>query len=311
MSRSFLFSLFVVFVPMNVLNSSHPAVALAYFLSVLGIGMFSSHPLVALTAALGGAAFLLHLRRFGRAGQGIKTCAGLLAVVLVFGLTNPIFSHHGETALFFLNGNPVTLEAVYYGLCLGCTAAAALAWFGCVNEVLTEEKTLFLFGRAAPKLALLISCALRYIPRLRAQAQKIRRAQTATGVLASESWPDRIRGTLRVWSALVSWSLESAMETGNSMRARGYGLPGRTYYSTYRFTARDGCVLALILALDACTVVPLAMGALRFAFYPTPQGLLLSPGGVLAVVAFALLCLLPTASGITKELQWNYYRSRT
>ena len=45
---------------------------------------------------------------------------------------------------------------------------------------------------------------------------------------------------------MVTWSLESAIDTADSMRSRGYGEPGRTAFSIYRFDDRDrGLLLCL------------------------------------------------------------------
>ncbi len=40
-------------------------------------------------------------------------------------------------------------------------------------------------------------------------------------------------------SILVTWALENAIDTADSMKDRGYVLPGRTAFSIYRFDRRD------------------------------------------------------------------------
>ena len=47
---------------------------------------------------------------------------------------------------------------------------------------------------------------------------------------------DSVRSALRVFSIVVTWSLESGLITADSMRCRGYGLPGRTSFSLYRLS---------------------------------------------------------------------------
>ena len=52
----------------------------------------------------------------------------VIAFVMMFfmlAVMNPIFIHSGETILFFMNDNPVTLEALIYGTCLLYTSDAA------------------------------------------------------------------------------------------------------------------------------------------------------------------------------------------
>lgn len=50
-------------------------------------------------------------------------------------------------------------------------------------------------------------------------------------------------------SILVTWALENAIETSDSMRSRGYGLKGRTAFSIYKFTKKDKGLLAVMAAL--------------------------------------------------------------
>ena len=49
----------------------------------------------------------------------------------------------------------------------------------------------------------------------------------------------RVGNAIKIFSIMVTWSLENAIETADSMRSRGYGLPGRTAFSIYRFDDRD------------------------------------------------------------------------
>ena len=46
---------------------------------------------------------------------------------------------------------------------------------------------------------------------------------------------------------MSTWSLENAIETADSMKSRGYGLPGRTAFSIFRFDRRDKLALPVLL----------------------------------------------------------------
>jgi len=87
----------------------HPITAFAYFLSVLLITMFSVNPVMVAISLAGGILFSASLsapRAF------FRDLLFSLPLYLLLSLTNPLFSHNGVTPLFFLNGNPVTLEAM-------------------------------------------------------------------------------------------------------------------------------------------------------------------------------------------------------
>ena len=149
---------------------------------------------------------------------------------------------------------------------------------------------------------------LRFVPRFSAQlraAAEARRCQTPPrGMFA------RARASAQVLSATVTWSLEHAVETSDSMKGRGWGLPGRTSFSIYRLTRRDGAVLGWMGLCAAGYALCAALGALRWRYYPTVRG-----AGRPGLTALALLCqlalgLLPPALQIIDRLQFQRSQGR-
>ena len=141
---------------MNTFASYHPAVLMLYFIAVLLIAMFTQNPVLLALALLGGVSFCTLLER---PKDFLHNMAFYIPLFLMIAITNPLFSHNGVTPLFFLNGNPVTLEAVLYGLDIAAMLVAVMYWFKCYNHIMTSEKILFLFGKVIPKLSLLLSTA--------------------------------------------------------------------------------------------------------------------------------------------------------
>lgn len=149
-----------------------------------------------------------------------------------------MFNHYGVTMLYYVksSGNWITLEALVYGVVLGAVMFVVIQWFSCYNKVMTTDKFIYLFGRIIPALSLILSMALRFVPRFTAQLKVIRSGQKAMGRDVSEgSLFARIRHGLNMLSILVTWALENAIETSDSMRSRGYGLKGRTAFSHLPF----------------------------------------------------------------------------
>lgn len=285
----------------------HPSVLLAYFAAVLLIAMFSSSPVTVLSALIGGLCFSATMT------TAKEKCADLsfyLPLVLLVTITNPLFSHNGVTPLFFLNGRAITLEAIVYGAGLGLTLWAVLLWCRCWSRIMTSEKLLYLFGRVIPKLSLVLSMALRYVPLLRRQAKKLERSQQVLGLYASDSYYDRLRSKLSVYSGLVGWSLENAVEVSRSMKARGYGLKGRTAYSNYHFTSRDAALLALIVCAAGLYLAVSALGYGGFTYYPALSGTDTRPFALVGYAAFAVLSFAPFLIEGRQTLQWNYSKSR-
>ena len=285
----------------------HPAVLILYYLSVLLVSMFTANPVV-LLISLGGAMFYLFL--IDRKRRVIKDLWFYLMLFLLVAAANPLVSHNGVTPLFFLNGQAVTLESILYGVDLAVMLSAVLAWFGSFNRVFTSEKLLFLLGRFSPKVSVVLASALRFVPLLRRKAGEIRSSGTAVGLYASESWWNRVKAGLSTVTALVTWSLEQAVETGASMNARGFRLKGRSHFSVFRFTGSDFFFLLVILSFDALYFTALGLGKLQFAFYPR---IVFEAPGILALcayTAYAFLFLAPAFLEIGEHIKWRYYRRK-
>lgn len=287
---------------MNTFSSYHPAVLMLYFMAVLLIAMFTQNPVLLGLALLGGVSFCTLLER---PKDFLHNLLFYIPLFLMIAVTNPLFSHNGVTPLFFLNGNPVTREAVLYGLDIAAMLVAVMYWFKCYNHIMTSEKILFLFGKAIPKLSLLLSTALRFVPLFKAQIQKIHQAQKAMGLYAGNSYVDKLKSGVRVFSAMLTWSLENAIDTGSSMKARGYGLKGRSHFALFRYTARDGMLSAAAAFLLAFVLLGMALKETAFSFYPRIAELSCSPLAIVSYFAFGLLAFLPFLLQVVENIRWK------
>ena len=228
-------------------SALHPALTFCYFAAVLLLTMLVLHPVflaLSLLGALGYCAVLRGWRSLGR------TLGWLVPFLVLMAVLNALFNHAGVTMLFYLpNGNPVTREALCYGAAAAAMFAAVILWFQCCNVVMTAEKYLYVFGSVLPGVSLLLSIALRFVPKFSAHIRAVRAAQASLGCGTREgsAW-QRLKSSARILSVTVSWALESGITAADSMKSRGYGAGRRTYFGNYRFTRRDG-VLCAVLAL--------------------------------------------------------------
>lgn len=289
----------------NAFSRFHPLSLAVYLTAVMLITMFCFHPVILLLSLAGGILFYVRLLGFA---AFLKDCRFYLPFFVVVAASNPLFSHNGVIVLFFLNDNPITLEALLYGIDLAVMLLAVVFWSKCWSAVMTSDKLLFLFGKPLPKLSLVLSMSLRYTPLFKSKWTEMKEAQTALGYFSETGFLSKLRGAVRIFSALVTWSLENTVETGMSMSARGYGLKNRTNYSLFRLRRRDTFLLMLTLALTASAVAGIAAGALAFRFYPSvsvPQG----GSAVLFYILFGALALLPFAEETREALTWRYLLS--
>lgn len=283
---------------MRYFDRLHPACALVYFAAVIALCMLTLHPLVVLICFLSGVTFygvLCGVRRLCR------SFALSLPLILAMTLLNPLFSHKGSTPLLFINDKPITLEACAYGAVSALAVAGVLYWFLCYSEIMTSDKVIYLFGRVSPRLSLLLCMTLAAVPRLRRQYAEIVEAQRVYGNEAGAGLMVR----LHALSALVTYALEGSIGTADSMRARGYGLKGRSSYSIFRFGVSDAVMLTLTAVLVSAIVALLALGGGDFTYYP----LLVLPEPSSASRALCAACAaltgLPILIEIKEKIQWH------
>ena len=186
--------------------------------------------------------------------EGFRSHGYMIALFLVMTLINPLVSHNGATVLFVMNHNPVTLEALIYGAVSATMILSILYWFRSFSHIMTSDKLLYLFGRLSPKLSLVISMSLRYVPLFGQQLRKVSQSQKALGLYKEDNIVDRIRGGIRIFSVMVSWALENGIITADSMTARGYGLGKRSSFSIFTWISHDILLLALSLLLGGISL---------------------------------------------------------
>lgn len=291
-------------------SDCHPAVNFAYFALVLAFSMTLMHPVCLLISLTGACCYLARLHGLRELGHSARW---LVPMALLAALVNPAFVHQGVTILTYLpSGNPLTLESILYGIAAGAMLCAVLLWFVCYNRVMTSDKFVYLFGRVIPALSLVLSMTLRFVPRFKQQMDVVRQAQFCIGRdTGSGSLWQRARRAVTVFSIMVTWALENAVETADSMKARGYGLKGRTAFSIYRMEERDRYAL---LFLGFCGLY-LACGAaakgLRWWYYPMLSGVLLEPVTASIYLVYLALCLTPVLLDRREARQWRCSRSKT
>ena len=286
----------------------HPAVNMLYFTAVIGLSMFFTHPVCLAVSFM--CAFTYSIYINGRKTVRF-TLVYMLPLLIITALLNPVFNHEGGTILTYLpGGNPLTLESVLYGLAAALMLISVIAWFSCFNEVMTSDKIVYLFGRVVPALSLVFSMALRFVPRFRAQIRVISNAQKCIGRDVSSGGVFRkIRHGVKILSILITWALENAIETADSMKARGYGLPGRTAFSIFRFDRRDGFALLYITVCTAIVIAGAVTELYRFRYFPTIRFYWSGPGMAVVFLAYFALSAFPLIVNIKEDMRWKSIKS--
>ena len=288
----------------------HPAINFLYFALVLLFSMCLMHPAYLAISLAGALAYDITLK--GRKAVRFAVI-GLLPMAALAALVNPAFNHEGATILTYLpSGNPLTLESMLYGVAAAVMLASVVLWFATYNEIMSSDKFVYLFGRVIPALSLVLSMVLRFIPKFKTQMQTVSEAQACIGRDTKNGSVFRRAGNaVKIFSIMVTWSLENAIETADSMRSRGYGLPGRTAFSIYHFDDRDKSALVWLIFCGTYIISGWMAGGTYFRYYPTTKGIVFTPMTVSFMLVYLALVLTPVILDRKEDRQWQSLQSKT
>lgn len=276
----------------------HPAVNLIYFSAVVAAMITFQHPVFLAVSFL--CAFAYSVKRGGWKTLMFNLC--LLPLIAAFALYYSSYTHFGMTVLQqnFV-GNNMTLESLVYGIVLGISVAGGCIWFSCVYSVFTTDKVVYLFGKVSPRLSLFLAILLRMVPRIKKEAKRINMAQHGIGKGVNQgNFFTRLHNGIRIFSMLITWTIDALTIASESMRSRGSNLRGRKAFSIYRFDNRDRIyVIGLFLCLTL-TMMAVLLGQTDMVYDPKIIWTDVSP---ILCIGYAVLCLMPLMLEI-----WTEYR---
>lgn len=287
----------------------HPVVNFVYFLFVLSFSMLLMHP-ICLCISLVTSLIYFAILKGNEAAKHFVIF--LLPMVIFAALINPAFNHEGVTILSYLpSGNPLTLESIIYGMAAAILLATIICWFSCFQMVMTSDKFIYLFGKIIPALSLILSMILRFIPKFREQISVVIIGQKCLGNdISTGGIFSRAKCGLTILSSMITWSLENAIETADSMKCRGYGLSGRTAFSIYTWEKRDTKALVFVIFLGLCVGFGIAFDGFYFRYFPSIKGGEVSIlTGVLSVF-YLLLCAIPIYIERREAKAWQITKSK-
>ncbi len=155
-------------------------------------------------------------------------------------------------------------------------------------------------------MSLVLSMTLRFVPKFKHQMDTVVEAQRSIGrdVSTGSLW-QRTRTAITIFSILVTWALENAIETADSMKSRGYGLRGRTAFSIYRFDERDFfCLLWLVFCGWYLTGGSIA-SAFGFRYFPDIRYGDLNAVTLSFFGVYGMLCTTPIILNALEDRTWK------
>lgn len=281
-------------------DSYHPAINLIYFAAAISCAVMFTHPVYAGISYA--AAFIYSVKLGGRRSLVFDLC--LIPCIAGYTAYYSYYRHFGVTVLSHnLIGNSITLESVVYGLQRGVTAATVLMFISCLFAVFSSDKVVYLFGRISPKLSLMLSILLRTVPRVKKRIRITDTARSGIGKGVSQgNLAGRITSAARTMSSVITWLLDSFMDSSVSMRSRGYTLKGRTAFSIYRFDNRDRSFVVVMFICVTMTAAAAILDQTHIYYDPEIVMNRITPASYAFYAAYALMLLLPaglqTAGGL-------------
>lgn len=287
----------------RVLAGYHPIVSFSYFIVVIGTSMLYMNPVFQVISLIGALSYLIILDRY----KTLKLIKFIFVMTLVISVINMIFVNRGSTVLFYLRSNPVTLESLFYGFVSGLMLGSVMVWFSCYNEIITSDKFLYIFGKITPTIALIVSMTLRLIPKLIEQTKIIANSQKTLGLDYNEgNLSLKMKSCMRILSILVTWALEDAVQTADSMKARGYGIKKRTSFQIFEFINRDMIMLVYILISGMFLLAGYINGYGQLIFYPTIQKIDTDILSNMLYITFFIISILPSIQELRERYKWRY-----
>ena len=288
----------------NEFSNFHPFVNLLYFILVIGFSMFFMNPVFLLISIIAGAVYSIVLK--GNRAVRFNLIV-LLPTILITMLLNPAFNHNGTTILLYLpSGNPLTLESILYGVAAGTMLAAVICWFSCFNEIMTSDKFVYLFGKITPSLSLILSMTLRFVPKFKKQFLSVAASQKNIGrSIYKGKLLKRLRCAATIVSIMVTWSLENAIDTADSMKSRGYGLCKRSAFSIFKFDSRDKLALTYLIIAVVSMISAIQCGGVNFSYFPSISFNVSIAAGTVAIIAYFMLCTMPIWIELWEMNKWK------
>lgn len=289
-------------------RSFHPFVLLLYYIVIIAGLMLNQHPIFLLLAFI----FILFVNfMLDKAVELRKWKDMLLFLSLFVIILTPIFNQQGSIVLFELFSRPIFLEAVIQGVMGALTLSSILALFATFNLVVTADKFLYLFSRFFPKWAMILMLGMRFIPLFRKRLSEIQDVQELKGIsIKNGKLRDRAQHGMQLIQILLTYSLEEAIQTADSMSARGYGLGKRSKYESFAWKWRDSFVLLYLLSLSLLIFIGWRLGESSLPLTPVLGPITLTGDNWIFLAVWILLISLPILTEGKEVIKWKYYQQR-
>lgn len=104
---------------------------------------------------------------------------------------------------------------------------------------------------------------------------------------------ERVKNGMQLLQVLLICSLEDALQTADSMQARGFGVTKRTTYIRYRMERRDWYTLSYLSILFIIAIICSTYGGGKLIIYPKVESILFQQYDGMMFIVFTMFISLP------------------
>jgi energy-coupling factor transport system permease protein len=282
----------------TVIHALSPLVKLAWGGGLVVLSLIFNHPVYILIL------FLSIIPLVKLAGVG-REWASTLKFTLWLGLSiiviNALFSYHGDHALLTAPfrlpavGQPViTLEAIAFGAVMALKLAVIISVFTLINLTVHPDDIMavLLKMRLPYKSVLVTSLSTRFVPCFVEDIGRISDGYRTRGVqLDAGGWFKKLKNRAKMTLALLSNSLDRAVQVAEAMEARAFGSgQKRVFYKEINISKIDAVALGAGLLPLAAGITVRVMGYGDYQYYPNLASI--GGGTIEWVMAAAMILLL-------------------
>jgi energy-coupling factor transport system permease protein len=208
--------------------------------------------------------------------------------VLVYHEGVTVFARLGDLGPFG-QGN-LTLEALVYGSVIALKVMLLILITTLASLTVDPDQVLRLLRRLSFRSALTASLAMRMIPVLAADAQRLAEAQRTR----PEGPPRGARGRVALLRAVIGGSLDRAMDVAATLEVRGFETARRAPRVVRPWSRHDVAFLVSAVAVIALAILGRLTAAASFSAYPELHAPI-STGTIVLCIALLAAVLLPFA----------------
>ncbi len=275
----------------------NPLCKLAWAVGISLLSLIFSNPLYLLALFLSTLLVIFSARIVRDWLPFMKFAAFLCLMIIVI---NAFFSRSGEHVLYnvsfnlpIIAGLRITEESLFFGIGMSIRLITMISAFTILTlTVHPDDFMLTMIKLRLPyKSVLLTSLSTRFMPTLIKDVETITDAYRSRGVeLDKGGFAGRIKNRMPIVTALLSNSLERAVQVAEAMEARAFGSKGkRTFLKEIGMSRIDYAILASSLSFFTLSLLMRSTGYGEYQYYPSIKPIILTSWEVGAIFTLFIL----------------------